>query len=76
MILNLKRLNEYVVYVHFKMESLQNVIHLIRPGVWMGSIDLKDAYYSIRVKEDQQKYFTFYWDRAYYEYVRMPNGYA
>ena len=76
MILNLKKLNECVSYVHFKMESLQNVLQIIRSGVWMGSIDLKDAYYSVRVRPDQQKYFIFYWRHAYYEYIRMPNGYA
>ena len=47
MILNLKRLNKFVDYKHFKMESLQNVLELIRPGVYMASIDLKDAFYSV-----------------------------
>ena len=43
MILNLKHFNVFVHHVHFKMESLQDVICLIQPGVWMGSVDLKDA---------------------------------
>ena len=47
MILNLKRLNKFVDYKHFKMESLQNVLELIRPGVYMASIDLKDVFYSV-----------------------------
>ena len=75
-ILNLKKLNESIRYVHFKMESLKNVIQLIRPGVWMGSIDLRDAYYSVRVDKDFQRYFTCYWKGCYYEFLRMPNGYA
>ena len=58
------------------MESLKNVKQLIRHGVWMGSIDLKDAYYSVRVNESFQKYFTCYWNGCYYEILRMPNGYA
>ena len=58
------------------MESLKNVKQLIRHGVWMGSIDLKDAYYSVRVNESFQKYFTCYWNGCYYEFLRMPNGYA
>ena len=33
MILNLKRLNKFVDYMHFKIESLQNVLELIRPRV-------------------------------------------
>ena len=44
-ILNLKNLNESITYVHFKMESLKHVRQLIKPGIWMGSIDLRDAYY-------------------------------
>ena len=70
------KLNESILYVHFKMESLKNVIQLISPGVWMGSIDLHDAYYSVRVDKDFQRYFTCYWKGCYYEFLRMPNGYA
>ena len=47
MILNLKRLNKFVDYKHFKMESLQNVLELIRPVVSIPSIDLKDAFYLV-----------------------------
>ena len=76
MILNLKHFNVFVPHVHFKMESLQDVICLIQPGVWMGSVDLKDAYYSVRVHHLYKKFFTFYWHGRFYEYNRMPNGYA
>ena len=45
MILNLKRLGKFVDYKHFKMEPLKNVVELIRPGVYVASIDLKDGFY-------------------------------
>ena len=76
MILNLKHFNVFVRHIHFKMESPQDVICLIHPGVWMGSVDLKDAYYSVRVHHLYKKFFTFYWHGRFYEYNRMPNGYA
>jgi hypothetical protein len=44
MILNLKQLNEFIVYRHFKMDSLQAATELMKPGCFMASIDLKDAY--------------------------------
>ena len=75
-ILNLQNLNESITYVHFKMESLKHVRQLIKPGVWMGSIDLRDAYYSVPVNPHFQKYFTSYWKGCYYEFLRMPNGYS
>ena len=33
-ILNLKHLNQYVTYQHFKMESLNDVFKIIKKGVW------------------------------------------
>ena len=49
MILNLKKLNKYIDSKYFKMklESLQNVWHIVTPKVWMASVDLKDAYFSV-----------------------------
>ena len=46
MMLNLKSLNEFVAYYHFKMDAFQTAISLIRPGCFMASVDLKDAYYT------------------------------
>ena len=33
MILNLKKLNKYIDPKHFKMESLQNVLHMVKSRV-------------------------------------------
>ena len=49
MILNLKHLNEYVAYHHFKMDTIQTALKLLRPGCFMASVDLKDAYYSVPI---------------------------
>ena len=56
LIFNLKRLNEAVSYHHFKMDTLQTAIKLKRPGGYMTSIDLKDAYYSIPIAPEHWKY--------------------
>ena len=52
MILNPKKLNKCINSKHFKMESLQNVLHMDNSGVWMASADLKDAYYSVPTHEE------------------------
>ena len=62
MILNLKSLNEFVAYYHFK-----TAISLIRPGCFMASVDLKDAYYTISVAEQYRKYLMFEWQGSYYQ---------
>ena len=76
LILNLKNLNQFVPYEHFKMEMFENLLTLIRPGDWMTSIDLKNAYYCVPIHEDDQIYFSFEFQNKYYSYTCMPNGWA
>ena len=61
LILNLKQLNESVEYHHFKMESVMSAIKLMKPGCFVASVDLKDAYYSVSVKECYRKFLRFLW---------------
>jgi hypothetical protein len=74
LILDLTRMNENVEYQHFKMTSLQTAIDMLRPGAYMGSVDLRDAYYSLRIKPEDRKYLRFVWNDTLYEFVGMPNG--
>lgn len=46
LILNLKNLNQYVQYHHFKMDSIHTALQLVTQDCWMASIDLEDAYYT------------------------------
>ena len=63
LILNLKRLNLFIAHIHFKMESIQDVINMIKPGVWMASVDLHHAYYSMPVHESHRPYFLVFMAR-------------
>ncbi|XP_057312172.1 uncharacterized protein LOC130653671 [Hydractinia symbiolongicarpus] len=76
MIINLKQLNRSVRYRHFKMETLQDVLCLIKPGVWMGSIDLKDAYHSIPLHIDFQMFLAFSWNKQFYQFLALPFGFG
>jgi hypothetical protein len=42
----------------------------------MASIDLKDAYYSVPIHKDHQKYLKFQWRGKLYQYTCFPNGLA
>ena len=44
LILNLKGLNKYLEYKHFKMQTFQSVLSLIQPDCFMATVYLKDAY--------------------------------
>ena len=58
MILKLKKLNECVEAPHFKMDSIKNVFCMIEPGAWMASVDLKDAFFTILIHSDYQKFLN------------------
>ena len=76
MILDLTWVNEHVSYEHFKMHSLTTALEMMRPGCWMGSIDLKDAYYSIPVRKSQRKFLSFRWEDRLFQFTVLPNGLA
>ena len=59
LILNLKELNKNLDTIHFKMDTIYSVLDLITPDCYMASIDLKDAYYSVPIKTEEQKNFKF-----------------
>ena len=59
-ILNLKNLNQTLEYNHFKMETIHSVSHLIQKNYYMLKIDLKDAYYSVKILEEHTKYLNFF----------------
>ena len=61
MILNLKELNKFIVYRHFKMDSLKKVTDLMTQGCYMTSVDIKDAYYTAPIATEHQKCLKFRW---------------
>ena len=76
MILNLKTLNEFVSYYHFKMDNIKTALKLMRPGCFMASVDLKDAYYSVPIATEDRRYLKFEWQGSYFQYTCLPNGLA
>ena len=59
MILNLKRLNKNMPYIHFKMKTIKSILTLVTPNCYMAKVDIKDAYYSVSILPEHQKYENF-----------------
>jgi hypothetical protein len=74
MIFNLTKLNDFVKYHHFKMETLDTALHMVTPGAFLGSLDFVYAYYTLPVHEAHQKYFKFHFQRQLYNLVSVPMG--
>ena len=73
-ILNLKPLNRCLPKLKFKMETLQSIISMMQPGLWLASVDLKDAYFHVPIARDQWKYLRFSIGGKAYQYKVTPFG--
>ena len=74
MILNLRALNENMPYIHFKMDTFASVVNLLRPGCFMCSVDIKDAYYTVPISQNHKKYLKFKFKGTLYNFNCLPNG--
>ena len=73
-ILNLKNLNKYIPYIHFKMENLKNVKNIIKVNDWMVKLDLKDAYFTLPLSQKSWKYVRFLWEEDIYQFLCLCFG--
>ena len=74
LILNLKELNEFVKYEHFKMDDIKTIINMVTRNCFMATIELKDAYYSVVISRQFQKFLKFKWKDKLYCFTCFPNG--
>ena len=71
---NLRPLNKYLLKKHFKMDTLQKVINLVKKGDWAISIDLTDAYLHIPVHVSHRKFLRFHIKGQSYQWKAMCVG--
>ena len=48
-------------------------VKMMKPGCFMASIDLKDAYYTVPIFHAHQKYLKFIFNGTLYQYTCMAN---
>ena len=58
------------------MESITEVTDIVRPNVYMASIDLKDAFYPIPIHPEHHKYLKFVVLSKIYQYTCMSIDYG
>lgn len=74
MILNLKKLNEFVDSEHFKLENFKTVLNLMEKDCFMTSLDIKDAYYSLPIDKSHRKFLRFQFDGKLFEFTCLVFG--
>lgn len=74
LILNLKKLNKNILPIHFKMDTIHSCMNLMKRNCFMASLDLTDAYYSVSIHQESQKYLKFQVKEQLFKYITLPNG--
>jgi hypothetical protein len=75
-VINLKPLNQFLVYEHFKMEGIHMLRDLLKQDDYLVKIDLKDAYLTVPIWKHHQKYLRFLWKGTQHEFICLPFGLA
>ena len=58
-VIDLSRLNTFLLVERFKMETPESIRASLTPGEWVSSIDLSDAYLHIPIHPNSRKYLRF-----------------
>ena len=73
-VINLKFLNSFIPYQHFKMEGMHLIKDLLQEHDFLIKIDLKDAYFGIPLDKSSIKYIRFQWEGNLYEFLCLCFG--
>ena len=73
-VVDLSPLNRFIETPHFQMEHLTTVQSLLKQGHYMTKLDLKDAYLSVAIHPQSQKYLRFLWQKKAYQFRALPFG--
>ena len=71
---DLSRLNQFVFFSHFKMETLNSIRLALQKGDWVTSLDLRDAYFYISIHRSSRHYLRFVPEGKMYQFQTLPLG--
>ena len=75
-VLDLSRLNKYLVVPHFKMESIQSIaLGIVEPS-WGCTLDLEDAFFHVPIGWLFHCYLAFILDNRVFVFQYLPFGLA
>ena len=73
-VVKLKGLNHFVEYQHFKIDGVPVLKNLLKPKDFLTKIDLKDAYLTVPIWKQHQKFLRFIWQDTLGEFACLPFG--
>ena len=74
LILDVSKLNEFLVVDKFHMDTVQVIRSAVEEGMWAVSIDLSDAYHHIPIRSGDSSFLAFQVGSRRFRYVALPFG--
>ena len=71
-VIDLSRLNTFLLVERFKMEAPDSIRASLIPGEWVSSIDLADAYLHILIHPNSRKYLRFCHNSQLFQFTSLP----
>ena len=75
-VIDLSHLNKSIREYPMTMQTLHFVAKIAQPTDWMLSCDVKNGYYHLAIREDDQRFLQFRWRGVVYQYMGLPMGYS
>ena len=76
LILDVSALNKYIVIPSFKMSNHASLRQALAPPVWLSSLDLKDAYLHVPIRQNLHKFLALScWGKLFF-FRALPFGLA
>ena len=72
-VIDLSRLNTFLLIERFKMETPESIRASLIPGEWVSSIDLSDAYLQIPIHPNSKKYLRFCHKSPVFQVTSLPS---
>jgi len=73
-ILDLSFLNTFIKTPKLKMESISSILPFLSQGMWATSLDVTDAFWSVSIGPEFQKYLCFVLDGIVFMFLKLPFG--
>ena len=74
LVIDLSRLNWYILTPHFKMKTIDSVCLALRKNDWAISVDLKDAYFHILIHRKSRRHLRFHFFGRIYQFRALVFG--
>lgn len=73
-ILDLRFLNKFTKKIHFQMDNVKSLKHVLRKGDWAVKLDLEKAYWHLMVEESHRRFLRFWYQEQLMEWNVLMFG--